>query len=224
MPRVAIAVLASGQGSNLQVLLEWAASDDAAGRIALVVSNRADAGALVRARAAGVQLAVIAPDHSGAGLLELLRQHRIALIVLAGYLKKVPGDVVAAYRGRILNIHPALLPAFGGPGMYGHHVHEAVLASGARLSGATVHVVEEQYDKGPIVAQWPVPVRPGDTPETLAARVLDIEHRLLPAAVSAFCQRLDSEQPPPGAMFPAADAFVLSYFPESNLDAALITD
>ena len=103
------------------------------------------------------------------------------LVVLAGYLKLVPAEVIDRYRGRILNVHPALLPAFGGKGMYGHRVHEAVLASGARESGATVHLVDEVYDRGAILAQARVPVLPGDDPETLAARVLEVEHRLLPA-------------------------------------------
>lgn len=225
MPRVNIAVLASGQGSNLQALLEWSQHDDASGRIALVISNRTDAGALVRARAAGVQLAVLYPGaNEGAVLLEVLHSHGIDLVVLAGYLRKIPPDVIEDYRGRIINIHPALLPSFGGPGMYGHHVHEAVLASGVRVTGATVHIVDEHYDRGPIVAQWPVPVRPGDTPDSLAARVLEVEHRLLPAAVQAFCARIESDLPLPAAMHVAADAFVLSYFPEQDLDAALVAE
>jgi len=223
VPRIPIAVLASGQGSNLQALLEWAATDDAAGRVVLVVSNRADAGALVRARAAGVQLAVLA-DGDGDALLDKLREHRIRLVVLAGYLRKIPAPVIEAFRGSILNIHPALLPAFGGPGMYGHHVHEAVIASGVKVSGATVHIVDEQYDKGPIMAQFPVPVRPGDSAETLAERVLEVEHRLLPAVVSAFCRRLDAEEPTPAGLYVAADQFVLSLFPEKDLDAALVAD
>jgi folate-dependent phosphoribosylglycinamide formyltransferase PurN len=109
----------------------------------------------------------------------------VDLVVLAGYLKLVPADTVSAFDGRMVNIHPALLPAFGGPGMYGIRVHRAVLASGATVSGATVHLVNAEYDRGPIVAQWPVPVQPGDTPEALAARVLQVEHRLLPAVVLA---------------------------------------
>ena len=185
--RIPIAVLASGQGSNLQALIDWAAGEDASGRIALVISNRAGAGALEKARLAGIESAVIDPARGAQPLLELLRSRGIGLVVLAGYLKKVPAEVVAAFRGRILNIHPALLPDFGGPGMYGRRVHEAVLASGTGVTGATVHIVDEHYDRGPIVARWPVPVCPGDTAETLAARVLETEHRLLPAVVSAFC-------------------------------------
>ncbi len=181
-----VAVLASGHGSNLQALLDACAPPGSAARVVLVVSNRPDAGALGRAAASGVPTAVIAADGQDAGrLLELLAEHRVELVVLAGYLKRVPPPVVAAFRGRMLNVHPALLPAFGGPGMYGRRVHEAVLASGERVSGATVHLVDEQYDHGQILAQWPVPVRPGDTAETLAARVLAVEHRLLPAVVLA---------------------------------------
>jgi len=112
------------------------------------------------------------------------------LVVLAGYLKLVPGAVVSRFRGRMINIHPALLPEFGGPGMYGPRVHEAVLASGARESGATVHFVDEQFDRGAIIAQERVPVMKGDTPETLAARVLEAEHRLLPRIVLELARRM----------------------------------
>ena len=189
VPPLRVAVLASGHGSNLQALLDAFREPTAAARIALVISNKAAAGALERARSAGVPTATIAEDGQDAeGLLALLSRHDIRLVVLAGYLKMVPGRVVAAYRGRMLNVHPALLPCFGGAGMYGRRVHEAVLASGARVTGVTVHVVDEQYDHGRIVAQWPVPVRPGDTAQTLAARVLEAEHRLLPAVVDAFAR------------------------------------
>jgi folate-dependent phosphoribosylglycinamide formyltransferase PurN len=125
-------------------------------------------------------------DHAdGREWLAALEPRRVDLLVLAGYLKLVPAEVVARYRGRIINVHPALLPAFGGKGMYGRRVHEAVLASGARESGATVHLVDEVYDRGTILAQARVPVLPDDDPETLAARVLQVEHRLLPAVVLA---------------------------------------
>ena len=110
--------------------------------------------------------------------------------MLAGYLKLVPGAVVSQFRGRMINIHPALLPDFGGPGMYGHRVHEAVLASGAKESGATVHFVDEAFDRGAIIAQERVPVMKGDTPETLAARVLEAEHRLLPRVVLDLARRI----------------------------------
>ena len=184
-----IAVLASGHGSNLQALLD-ALTDDASAEVTLVIANRADAGALGRARRAGVATAVTREDGQDAsGLIQVLRTAAIDLVVLAGYLKRVPDAVVSAFRNRIINIHPALLPAFGGHGLYGHRVHAAVLASGARVSGATVHLVDEQYDHGRILAQWPVPVRVDDTPETLAARVLAVEHRLLPCVVRA-CARL----------------------------------
>jgi formyltetrahydrofolate-dependent phosphoribosylglycinamide formyltransferase len=151
----------------------------------LVLSNRADAPALDRARERGITAESLDNWKNGEEWLERLTRRRVELIVLAGFLKLVPAQVIATYRGRILNIHPALLPAFGGPGMFGHHVHEAVIASGATQSGATVHLVSEQYDQGAILAQAIVPVLPGDTPDTLAARVLAAEHRLLPAVVLA---------------------------------------
>lgn len=178
-----VAVLASGGGTNLQALLD--ACRGSAARIVLVASNVSDAPALERARTAGVPTALIEEPANGAALTELLQRHGAELVVLAGYLRLVPAETVAAFAERMINIHPALLPAFGGPGMYGRRVHEAVLRSGATVSGATVHLVDEAYDRGPILAQWPVPVQPGDSPERLAARVLRIEHQLLPAVVLA---------------------------------------
>ncbi len=222
MPPIQIAVLASGRGSNLQALLESLEGKDAPGAVALVVSNRDDAGALELARTRGIPAATIARDGSDAAALTgLLRSRDISLVVLAGYLKRVPDQVVSLWRGRVLNIHPALLPAFGGPGMYGRRVHEAVLQSGARLTGATVHVVDEQYDHGPIIAQWPVPVRQGDTPESLAARVLAVEHLLLPAAVKAACRHMARFAEAPRPLAAAADAWVLADHPEMDFDDAL---
>jgi formyltetrahydrofolate-dependent phosphoribosylglycinamide formyltransferase len=180
--RVAVAV--SGRGSNLEALLR-ALGAEAPAHVVLVLSNRADAPALDRARDHGVAAEVLSDPSNGTEWLDRLAQHRVDLLVLAGYLKLVPAAVIARYRDRILNVHPALLPAFGGRGMYGHHVHEAVLASGARESGATVHLVDEVYDRGRILAQARVPVLPGDSAQTLGARVLGVEHRLLPAAVLA---------------------------------------
>jgi phosphoribosylglycinamide formyltransferase-1 len=199
------AVFASGGGSNFQALLDHAALAHARGgaaapdlgawEIELLVTDRPDAGALDRARAAGVEGAVVTTrgrdavevEHELVGLLDA---HRIDIVLLAGYLKLVPPEVVRRYRGRILNIHPALLPSFGGHGMYGMRVHRAVLESGAAESGATVHFVDEEYDRGRVLAQRRVRVRPDDTPETLAARVLQVEHRLYPEAVDNLCAAL----------------------------------
>lgn len=184
--RARIAVLASGGGSNLQVLLDYFAGPARAmGEIVWVGSDRSDAGALVRATTAGVATGVIAAPHDAGALLAQLDAVGAELVVLAGYLKLVPPEVVRAFHGQLLNIHPALLPAFGGPGMYGQRIHAAVLAHGALVTGATVHFVDEEFDRGPIVAQWPVPVLPGDTPALLAARVLRVEHRLFPLCVAA---------------------------------------
>jgi formyltetrahydrofolate-dependent phosphoribosylglycinamide formyltransferase len=185
---VRVAVLASGGGTNLQALLDALQGSDLA-LVALVASDRPDAGALRRARGAGVATAVLHNPRDAAELLAVLTGARADLVVLAGYLKLVPPAVVARFRWRMINIHPALLPAFGGPGMYGPRVHEAVLASGAAESGATVHYVDEQYDRGPIIAQARVAVRPDDTPATLAARVLEVEHRLLPQVVLELARR-----------------------------------
>jgi len=179
-----VAVCVSGGGSNLGALIE-ALPPGSEAEVALVVSNRADAPALDRARARGIPAVTLDDPANGAEWLRRLKEHRVDLVVLAGYLRLVPADVVAAWRGRMVNVHPALLPAFGGPGMYGARVHRAVLESGARESGATVHLVDEDYDRGAILAQARVPVEPGDTPERLAARVLAAEHRLLPEVVRA---------------------------------------
>ena len=181
-----IAVLASGGGTNLEALLADLTGHPKA-EIVLVVSDRAGAGALDRGRRAGVETAVVRHDDAKA-LLDLLARHAVDWIVLAGYLRKVPGEVVARYRGRILNIHPALLPRFGGPGMYGERVHRAVIESGTSETGVTIHVVDEHYDHGPIVVQRTVAVEPTDTPESLAARVLEVEHALLPEVVRAAAE------------------------------------
>ncbi|HQR18345.1 MAG TPA: phosphoribosylglycinamide formyltransferase [Gemmatimonadales bacterium] len=179
-----VAVCVSGGGSNLQALLDRLQGAEPA-RVVLVLSNRADAGGLERARQAGIPAEVLADPSDAAEWITRLGRRDVDLLVLAGYLKLVPPGVVQKLAGRIVNVHPALLPKFGGPGMYGRRVHEAVLASGATESGPTVHLVDEVYDRGEILAQRRVPVLPGDTPELLAARVLEAEHRLLPDVVLA---------------------------------------
>ena len=197
-----IAVLASGGGSNLQALLDrFNRSESSAARVVLVVGSRVGVGALARAHAAGVASAVVGPEQP-APLLALLAEHRVDLVVLAGYLRLVPPQVVHRFRGRIINIHPALLPAFGGSGMYGIRVHRAVLAAGVRISGATVHRVDDDYDTGEILAQWPVPVLPEDTPERLAERVLAIEHLLLPTVVESLADAKSAAGSAPVAFGP----------------------
>lgn len=184
---VRVAVLVSGGGTNLQALLD-ALHNSPVARVARVISNRPDAGALARAQRAKVPAVVLREPRDAGELLGVLQD--IEIVVLAGYLKLVPADVVRRFRGRMINIHPALLPEFGGAGMYGHRVHEAVLASGAKESGPTVHFVDEEFDRGAIIDQERVPVKPGDTADTLAARVLEAEHRLLPRVVLELARQL----------------------------------
>ncbi|HUQ41198.1 MAG TPA: phosphoribosylglycinamide formyltransferase [Candidatus Limnocylindrales bacterium] len=184
-----IAVLASGGGSNLQAILDYheRLGDPRAGDVVLVVSDREESGALERAERRGIANVVHAtskkPD--AVPLNELLDQHSVDMVVLAGYLRLVPVDIVAKYRGRLINIHPALLPAFGGAGMYGLRVHRAVIEAGVRVTGVTVHFVDDAYDRGRIIAQWPVPVFDSDDPGTLAARVLRVEHLVYPRVIHA---------------------------------------
>jgi phosphoribosylglycinamide formyltransferase-1 len=187
-----VAVLASGGGSNLQAILDYLGGlgDASAAQVVLVASDRAGAGALAKAKAKGVPSAVVTNPGDGAALTQLLESHRVDCVALAGYLKFVPHDVTTRWHGRIVNIHPALLPKFGGAGMYGRRVHEAVLAAGETESGATVHQVDDVYDRGAIIAQERVPVEPGDTPDSLAARVLAAEHRLYPRALQTLALQL----------------------------------
>jgi len=191
-----LAVLASGRGSNLQAIVDHFdnLARERIAKVVLVASNRADSPALIRAATASIDIADFDAADDGAQLLALLRQFRVDLVVLAGYLKRIPSKVIREYVGRIINIHPALLPAFGGAGMYGARVHEAVIASGAKETGVTVHLVDDDYDRGPIVAQWRVPVEKSDTAESLAARVLNVEHIVYPRTIEmvAMLQQLES--------------------------------
>jgi formyltetrahydrofolate-dependent phosphoribosylglycinamide formyltransferase len=189
MTRTRIAVLASGGGTNLQAILDYLEQlgERRSGDVVVVASDRADAGALTRASARGIETAVLATPRraDGIGVAKLLEQHRVEVVALAGYLRRIPDDVVRRYTGRMLNVHPALLPGFGGAGMYGDRVHDAVLAAGVAVTGVTVHFVDEEYDRGPIVAQWPVPVLAGDDRHSLAERVVRVEHLLYPRVVNA---------------------------------------
>lgn len=203
---VPVAVFASGGGTNLQALLDREA-DGTAYRVALVVSDRPDAGALERARNAGRGAVVVPvkdrpPAEVESDILDALQSHGIEMILLAGYLRLVPLRVVRAYRRRMLNVHPALLPAFGGAGMWGMHVHRAVLEAGVNTSGLTVHFVAEDYDTGPTLAQWPVPVLPDDDDEALARRILRVEHALYPEAADYLARAIaeDREAQPLGLL------------------------
>jgi phosphoribosylglycinamide formyltransferase/phosphoribosylglycinamide formyltransferase-1 len=194
-----LAVLASGRGSNLQAIIDHFdnLARERIAKIALVASNRPDSPALLRAATASIDIASFDGADDGSQLLELLHKFRIDLVVLAGYLRRVPPKVVGEYAGRIINIHPALLPAFGGEGMYGARVHEAVLESGAKETGVSVHMVDDDYDRGPVIAQWRIPVEDSDTAESLAARVLSVEHVVYPRVVEmvAILQQLEAKTP-----------------------------
>lgn len=183
-----LAVFASGGGSNLGAILDAIDEGRLNAVVAAVVTDRGGVGALERAAARDVPAEVLPASGDrgawAATLLDVLARHEVHAIALAGYLKKIPTPVLHAYRHKILNVHPSLLPAFGGDGMYGLRVHQAVLAYGAQFSGATVHLVEEDFDTGPVVLQETVDVFEDDTPEALAARVLAVEHTLFPLALS----------------------------------------
>lgn len=192
-----IAVLGSGRGSNFAAILR--ALDEGAipnARVCVVISNNSGAGILEHARSRDLPAVHLSHKQFAdendfvRSLLELLNRHQVNLIVLAGYMKRLHPDVIEAFRNRIVNIHPALLPNFGGPGMYGHHVHEAVVASGERVSGATVHLVDEQYDHGKILLQRTVALSEGETPDSLAEKVLRIEHELYPEALRQIAEGL----------------------------------
>jgi len=187
-----IAVLISGSGTTLQNLIDRVAAGTLPVRIVQVISSKANALGVERARQAGIPVEVIERkafptlEAFSDRTFELCRRAGARLVCLGGYLQllRIPAD----YRGKVLNIHPALLPSFGGKGMYGRHVHEAVLQCGAKESGCTVHLVDEQYDQGPIVAQRAVELLPDDTPETLAARVFQQECELYPEVIRAFVE------------------------------------
>lgn len=193
---VNIGVLVSGGGTNLQKLIDAEKADGIQdGKLRVVISSKPGVYALERAKAAGIETVTLARrDFSDVeaysrALLDELRKRDVGLVVLAGFLTITSEEFVRAFSNRIINVHPALLPAFGGKGYYGLHVHEAVLERGVKVTGATVHFVNEICDGGPIILQKAVEVREGDTPEMLQKRVMEeAEWLLLPRAVSLFCQ------------------------------------
>lgn len=193
MSQINIGVLISGGGTNLQSLIDNINAGQIKGNISLVVSNNKNAYGLVRAKNAGIESIYINrkefdnSDEYNRKILEELKKRNVELIVLAGYLKILSAEFIDQYENRIINIHPSLIPSFCGKGYYGEKVHKAVLDYGVKVTGATVHFVDKGTDTGPIIIQEPVKVKEDDTVETLKARVLKVEHKILSKAVQLYC-------------------------------------
>jgi phosphoribosylglycinamide formyltransferase-1 len=194
MRKINLAVFASGGGTNLQAIIDNIEAGKLGACLKVVISNNSNAFALERARKHNIQAIHLSQkmfatqDEFDGKLLAIFQENQIDLVVLAGYMKILSPRVIRAYKNRIINIHPALLPHFGGKGMYGIHVHEAVIASGVKVTGVTVHMVDEIYDHGPIIMQKCVLVLDDDTPESLAERVLKVEHELYSQAIQLFAE------------------------------------
>lgn len=180
-----IAVFVSGGGTDLQSVIDAVENGSINGEIVLVVSNRKSAYGLKRAELAGIETAVVRKDDEL--LVKMLQERNVDLIVLAGYLAILTDVLIDAYPNKIINIHPSLIPSFCGPGFYGMHVHESVLARGVKVTGATVHFVSNEVDGGPIILQEACNIDDLDNASDIQARVLEIEHRILPKAVALFC-------------------------------------
>ncbi len=186
-----IAIFASGSGTNAENIIRYFAKGDQA-RVELVLCNRPEAGVLARAASLGVESMVFDRDtfYNSDRIVNLLRDRGVDYVVLAGFLWLVPSSLIAAYPNRIVNIHPALLPKFGGKGMYGDRVHQAVVEAGEKESGITIHIVNEHYDSGAILAQFRVPVEPTDTPDQVAAKVHALEYAHFPDVIAAELAKL----------------------------------
>lgn len=180
-----IAVFVSGGGTDLQSVIDACEKGQINGQIKLVISNRQNAYGLERAKKAGIETAVVKKDD--ALIVSMLKEREIDLVVLAGYLAILTDTLIDAYPNQIINIHPSLIPSFCGSGMYGMHVHDAVLARGVKVSGATVHFVSSEVDGGPIIKQVACDISDLETAEDIQARVLEIEHRILPEVVGLYC-------------------------------------
>lgn len=186
-----IAIFASGNGSNAQAITEFSNHRNSHFSVALIVSDNADAGVLNRADRLETPAFVIPRKELGsADTLALLHQYQIDIIVLAGYLGLIPLTLLEVYRGKILNIHPALLPEHGGKGMYGEYVHRSVLEQGDKESGITIHIIDAEYDRGQILCQVRCRVEPNDTPQALAMRIHRLEHIYYPVVINDFVERL----------------------------------
>jgi phosphoribosylglycinamide formyltransferase-1 len=187
-----LCVLASGSGSNLKAIIKAQKAGKISSKVVLVISNNSVSGAINIANEYQIPAVHLSQklfktqSEFDKKLLALLKKFKIDLIILAGYMKKISPALIKKFKNKILNIHPALLPLFGGKGMYGIFIHQAVLNSGAKLSGASVHIVDDKYDNGPIVLQKSIPVKDDDTPESLQKRILKLEHKLYPEAIKLF--------------------------------------
>jgi phosphoribosylglycinamide formyltransferase 1 len=190
---IAVLVSGEGRGTNLQAIIDGCSNHKIHGRVAVVIGVNDYAPAMKRARDQRIEAIAIdpkdySPEDYEAVLISILRDFKVHLICLAGYMRKVSQPLIEEYRNKIMNVHPALIPMFFGKGMYGHHVHEAAIERGVKISGATVHFVDEDYDTGPIIIQKFVPVMFDDNPNTLADKVLSEEHRAYVEAVQLFAQ------------------------------------
>ncbi len=189
-----LGLLASHRGTNLQAIVDACSSGRLRAEPAVVISNNSGSGAAQRAKRAGIPFQHLSgkthpsAEALDAAILEVLEKHGVELVVLVGYMKRIGPRTLARFSGRVLNTHPALLPKFGGTGMYGERVHEAVLAAGETETGVSVHLVDAEYDTGPVIAQCRVPVRPGDSAESLAARVVEREHEFLVDTIAAIVE------------------------------------
>lgn len=189
-----IAIFASGNGTNAENIAEYFSKNEKI-KVALIVSSRANAGVHERARRLGIPSLTLpkADFIAGEPVLQVLREYRIDFVVLAGFMCLVSEPLLRAFPNRIVNIHPALLPKFGGKGMFGHHVHEAVVAAGEKESGITIHYINEQYDEGQIVFQASCPLIPEDTPDTVAAKVHALEYRYYPQVIEQIIGKIEEK-------------------------------
>jgi phosphoribosylglycinamide formyltransferase 1 len=214
-----LAIFASGSGTNAENIAKYFLEKEGIATVELVLTNRRNAGVAKRMESLKIDTYYVPNDtwdNHPSQIVKLLQERNIDILILAGFMHMVDAEIVRAYRGRILNIHPSLLPAYGGKGMWGHHVHEAVIAAGEKLSGVTVHQVSEEIDKGEIVMAESVEILPEDTPETLESKIHPIEYRLYPLAIEKLIAQLDANVSPDELW---ADKLGLKYKPQPQISA-----